>query len=208
MAVLVATMADAQAPAAGIVLGGPQGHGFVGSVFTRDRNPPLRFAAETLSNDACAMRRGQSCVRYAVTASSGELLLRAETDLRLPDSGRYFVRYDFGGGALRIAVYAIDPDRGIERVFARNGSATGLLHLGVFRSGDANYLLAEQRNNEHWKSAFELAGSRDKGFELVAVKADRVRVFADGLRSTMAHSAERGAYVRFLDHRTIEFIPE
>jgi len=78
----------------------------------------------------------------------------------------------------------------------------------VFRSGDANYLLAEQRNNEHWKSAFELAGSRDKGFELVAVKADRVRVFADGLRSTMAYSAERGAYVRFLDHRTIEFIPE
>ncbi len=100
MAALIATTTDAQAPATGIVVGGPQGHGFVGSTFTRDRNAPLRFAAETLSNDACAIRRGESCVRYAVTASAGELLLMAETDILLPDGGQYYVRYDFGGGAL------------------------------------------------------------------------------------------------------------
>jgi len=100
MAVLAAAMAVAQAPTTGIALGSPQGHGFVGSAFTRDRNAPLRFAAETLSNGACAIRLGQSCMRYAVTASPGELLLRAETDISLPDGGRYYVPYDFGGGAL------------------------------------------------------------------------------------------------------------
>lgn len=100
MAVLAATPADAQAPATGIKLGGPQGRGYVGPALVNDRNAPLRFAAETLSNGACAIRVGRSCARYAVTASSGELLLRAETDIRLPDHGRYYVRYDFGGGAL------------------------------------------------------------------------------------------------------------
>ena len=100
MAVLAATLADAQAPATGIKLGGPQGRGYVGPALVNDRNAPLRFAAETLSNGACAIRVGRSCTRYAVTASSGELLLRAETDILLPDHGRYYVRYDFGGGAL------------------------------------------------------------------------------------------------------------
>ena len=109
----------------------------------------------------------------------------------------------------QLAIYAVDPDRGIERVFVRSGFAKGyVLYLGVFRSGGADYLLVEQRNKDHWKSVFELAGSRDRGFELVAVKSDRIRVFVDGLRSTMAYSAERGAYARFLDRKTIEFIPE
>ena len=113
-----------------------------------------------------------------------------------------------GGIDGQIAIYSVDPVRGIERIFARNGFTKGwcVLFLGVFRSGGAAYLFVEQRK-EAWKSAFVLEGSRAEGFELVAVTADRFRVFADGLRSTMAYSAERGAYARFLDRETIEFLP-
>ena len=114
-----------------------------------------------------------------------------------------------GGIDGQIAIYSVDPERGIERIFARNGFTKGwcVLFLGVFRSGGAAYLFVEQRK-EAWKSAFVLEGSRAEGFELVAVTADRFRVYADGLRSTMAYSAERGAYARFLDRETIEFVPE
>lgn len=113
-----------------------------------------------------------------------------------------------GGIDGQIAIYSVDPVRGIERVFARNGFTKGwcVLFLGVFRSGGAAYLFVEQRK-EAWKSAFVLEGSRREGFELVAVTADRFRVYADGLRSTMAYSAERGAYARFIDRQTIEFLP-
>lgn len=108
----------------------------------------------------------------------------------------------------QIAVYTVDPDRGIERLFARNGFAQAhVFFLAIFPSGDANYLLVEQ-GRQAWKSAFKLEGSRDEGFELVAVRADRVHVLVDGLRSTMAYSHERGAYARFRDQETIEFIPE
>ena len=107
----------------------------------------------------------------------------------------------------RIAVYTVDPELGIERLFAHNGFLNEyVLYLGIFTSGSANYLLVEQ-GRKAWKSAFALEGSRDGDFELVPVKADRIRVFADGLRSTMAYSAERGAYARFLDRETIEFVP-
>ena len=108
----------------------------------------------------------------------------------------------------RIAVYTVDPELGIERLFAYDGFLREYVsYLGVFTSSGANYLLIEQ-GRKAWKSAFALEGTRRKGFELVAVKADRPGVFADGLRSTMAYSAERGAYARFLDRETIEFVPE
>ena len=108
----------------------------------------------------------------------------------------------------RIAVYTVDPDLFIERLFAQDGFLREYVsYLGIFSSGGSNYLLIEQ-GREAWKSAFALKGSRRKGFELVPVKADQARVFADGLRSTMAYSAERGAYARFLDQQTIEFVPE
>ncbi len=108
----------------------------------------------------------------------------------------------------QISVHTVDPDRGIERLFARNGFAQAhVFFLAIFRSGDVNYLLAEQ-GRQAWKSVSKLEGSPDKGFELVAVRADRVRVFADGLRSTMAYGAEQGAFARFRDQETIEFIPE
>ena len=108
----------------------------------------------------------------------------------------------------RIAVYTVDPDLFIERLFAQDGFLKEYVsYLGIFSSGGSNYLLIEQ-GREAWKSAFALKGSRRKGFELVPVKADQARVFADGLRSTMAYSAERGAYARFLDRETIEFVPE
>ena len=108
----------------------------------------------------------------------------------------------------QVAIYTVDPDLGIRRLFARNGFLKEhVTYLGIFDSGGVNYLLVEQ-GRQRWKSAFRLVDSSDSGFELVRVEADRVRVFADGLRSTMAYSVERGAYVRFLDQETIEFIPE
>ena len=107
----------------------------------------------------------------------------------------------------RIAVYAVHPDLGMERLFAHDGFLKEYVsYLGIFASGGANYLLIEQ-GRMAWKSAFAFEGSRRKGFELVAVTADRARTFSDGLRSTMAYSAERGAYARFLDRETIEFVP-
>ena len=107
----------------------------------------------------------------------------------------------------RIAVYTVDPELGIERLFAHNGFLKEyVLYLGIFASGSASYLLVEQ-GRKAWKSAFALQGARDGDLELVPVRADRSRVFADGLRSTMAYSAERVAYARFLDRETIEFLP-
>ncbi|MCE2423972.1 MAG: VCBS repeat-containing protein [Pseudomonadales bacterium] len=108
----------------------------------------------------------------------------------------------------QIAIYTVDPDLGIRRLFARDGFLKErVTYLAIFASGGADYLLVEQ-GRQRWKSAFRLVDSQDSGFELIRVEADRVRVFADGLRSTMAYSSERGAYVRFLDQETIEFIPE
>ncbi len=108
----------------------------------------------------------------------------------------------------QIAIYTVDPDLGIRRLFARNGFLKDYAsYLGIFVSGGTNYLLVEQ-GRQAWKSVFRLADSVDDGLELVPVKADRPRVFADGLRSTMAYSPERGAYARFRDQETIEFIPE
>ena len=113
-----------------------------------------------------------------------------------------------GGVRGQIAIYTVDPDRGIRRLFARDGFLKDhVLFLAIFSSGDANYLYVEQ-GRQLWKSIFRLVDPSDGGFELVPVRGDRPRVFADGLRSTMAYSAEQSAYVRFLDWTTIEFIPE
>ena len=107
----------------------------------------------------------------------------------------------------QIAIYTVDPDLGIRRLFARNGfSKEFVSYLGIFASEGTHYLLVIQ-GRQAWKSVFRLANSPD-GVELVPVNADRVRVFAEGLRSTMAYSAERRAFVRFLDRKAIEFIPE
>ena len=82
LGVLLATSAAAE-----IVIGGKQG--FIPPA-TLDANPPQRYAGESLHEDGCV---GTPCSHFRVTASVGELLLTAQTDILLP-SAQYYIRYD------------------------------------------------------------------------------------------------------------------
>ena len=106
----------------------------------------------------------------------------------------------------QIVVYGVDPERGIERRVGYNRMVRSVSFLGVFESSGQPYLFVEQ-GGDAWKSVFRLMGSRDTGFKLAALKANRTGIFVDALRSTMAYSAERRSHARFLDRSTIQFVP-
>ena len=144
--VLVATSAAAE-----VVIGGKQG--FV-SATNQDANPPQRFAAESLHDDGCV---GTPCSHFRVTASVGELLLTAQTDILLP-GGTYYLRYDLTNAVFTAQIGTTDVEIdntiptpagapspvpsanvGTERVFTALGGTPALAYKG--NRGDASIIL-------------------------------------------------------------------
>ena len=111
------------------------------------------------------------------------------------------------GGTVRgqLSIYRIGLDDGIEPIFRKNRLVNSVGFVRVFTSGGERYVFLEESQGV-WKAVF-LVSALPSGYDLVPQSAGQPDVFRDALRSTMAFSVERGAWVRYVDRRMLEFIP-
>lgn len=111
------------------------------------------------------------------------------------------------GGSIRgqLSIYEVETDFAIRPTFRRNRLVNSAGFVRVFESGGDQYLFVEGSLGV-WKAVFRITALAT-GYDLLPQSADQLAVFRDALRSTMAFSVERGASVRYVDRRMLEFIP-
>lgn len=116
------------------------------------------------------------------------------------------VEESFGGGVKgQLSIYRVDADDGVQLDFRKNRAVNSVGFMRVFTSARERYLFVEGSLGV-WKAVFRIAASPE-GYDLIPQSADQLDVFRDALSSTMAFSAERGALVRYVDRRMLEFVP-
>ena len=106
----------------------------------------------------------------------------------------------------QLTIYKINPEKGIECVFAANNRAYYVLFFRVFQSGGEPYLFIE-KGGHRWKTIFKPSLLADGKYELIPQSAREFRVFGDAIKSTMAYSKDANQYVRLVDAYTLEWIP-
>lgn len=106
----------------------------------------------------------------------------------------------------QIAVYEVDASE-VRPVVQRNGLVSSLAYLGVFQSGGYGYVFVEQ-GKEAWKAVFRLTTSVVGAADLVAQRGHDPALFEDAIKSTMAYSAERRAFVRVVGPDQYGFVSD
>ena len=111
------------------------------------------------------------------------------------------------GGSVRgqLSIYRVDTDSAIKSTFRKNRLVNSAGFVRVFESGGDHYLFVEGSLGV-WKAVFRITALAT-GYDLLPESADQLDVFRDALSSTLAFSVERGALVRYVDRRMLEFIP-
>jgi hypothetical protein len=72
-----------------------------------DKNPPARYASETLSETGCFLV-GRTCAGYRIVATETQMTITSTADILLPAGTQYYVRYNFDGAIFGRAL--VDED--------------------------------------------------------------------------------------------------
>lgn len=123
-------------------------------------NAPLAFASESLVSTGC-LNVGTRCFGYTVTASTGELVISANTDTLMP-SATYYIRYDLTGATFRSSL-------GADAVSGRSGDSTAITdradvteavaYKGGRGDSSAIFQLATQAYALGYEFSIDLSGS-------------------------------------------------
>lgn len=105
----------------------------------------------------------------------------------------------------QLTIYQVDADAGVEQIYKRNRGVDRANFLGVVEVGGVPLLVVDGIGAWPSISLARLQHS-SAGFDLIPQRLDRFERTWAAIRSTMAYSAERRAYVRFNDRRAPDVI--